>query len=151
MIDKKDKKTNKHKKVWICDYLKRHETKKNSVSGYRGKELVSNFFLFFLVVMAIIIAFCLFFRTIGFLPLIFAIFFIYSRISMNNKRWRKNYYLIKSNKWGYLFYKFMDFFAICFFVIIIYASLNHNYGLKIGIMDILLKNLISFENWLKLI
>ena len=43
MIDKKDKKTNKHQKVWICDYLKRYETKKNSVSEYREKKLVSNF------------------------------------------------------------------------------------------------------------
>lgn len=97
------------------------------------------------------IGLCLFFRTIGFLPLMIAIFFIYSRISMNNDRWKENYNLIKSNKWGNLFYKFMNLFAICFFIILFYGSVKHEYGFEIGFMDVILKYLMSIDNWLKLI
>ena len=84
----------------------------------KKRGLVSKFLLFFIIVLFIVIGLCLFFRTIGFLPLIIAIFFIYSRVSMNNKRWMENYNLIKSNKWGLLFYRLMYLFAICFFIIL---------------------------------
>ena len=80
-----------------------------------------------------------------------AIFFIYSRISMNNDRWKENYNLIKSNKWGNLFYKFMNLFAICFFIILFYGSVKHEHGFEIGFMDVILKYLMSIDNWLKLI
>ena len=151
MIEKRDNENNKHKKVFVDDYYKKKELRRVSELEIMEKRLVSRFFSFFAVVIGLILILCLFFRTIGFFPLIFAIFFIYSRISKNKRGWKENYLLIKSNKWGGLFYNFMYFFTICFFGIIFYVSLNHNYGFKIRFMDILLKYLISFENWLKLI